>query len=174
MRPRRLLLASLMLLTAAGFAQKLPPTPAKTVAERLGYPANARLLMIHADDFGMLHSVNRAIMTAFEHKWITSASILVPCPWFPEVAKFAHEHPGADLGIHLALNSEWTTVHWGPVASKSEVPSLLDSDGYLPLVENQVVAQAKANEVEIELKAQIQKARDAGINISHLDTHMGT
>src|SRR5215469_14317405 len=147
MRPRRLLFALLML-TALGFAQQLPSNPPKTVAERLGYPANARLLMIHADDFGMLHSVNRAIMTAFEHKWITSASILVPCPWFPEVAKFAHEHPGADLGIHLALNSEWTTVRWGPVASKSQVSSLLDADGYLPLVENQVVAQAKANQVE--------------------------
>jgi len=174
MRLARLLLASLVLLTTAGLAQQPPPTPGKTVAERLGYPANARLLMIHADDFGMLHAVNRAIITAFEHKWITSASILVPCPWFPEVAKFAHEHPEADLGIHLALNSEWTTVRWGPVASKSQVSSLLDADGYLPLVENQVVAQAKANQVEIELEAQIKKARDAGLNISHLDTHMGT
>src|SRR5213082_2579232 len=94
-------------LIATTTAQNPPP---KNVAERLGYPANARLLMIHADDFGMLHSVNRAIISAFEHKWITSASILVPCPWFPELAKFAREHSEADLGIHLALNSEWTSV----------------------------------------------------------------
>jgi predicted glycoside hydrolase/deacetylase ChbG (UPF0249 family) len=163
----------ILVLAQLAFAQQ-PSAPAKTVAEHLGYPANSRLLMIHADDFGMLHSVNRAIMTAFEHKWITSASILVPCPWFPEVAKFAREHPDADLGIHLALNSEWTPVRWGPVASKSQVPSLLDQDGYMPLVEEQVVGHAKPNEAEIELEAQIKNARDSGVNVSHLDTHMGT
>lgn len=164
----------LLLLAQIASAQQSSPSPTKTVAERLGYPANSRLLMVHADDFGMLHSVNRAIITAFERKWITSASILVPCPWFPEVAKFAREHPDADLGIHLALNAEWTPVRWGPVASKSQVPSLLDSDAYMPLVEEQVVGHAKPSEVETELEAQIKKARDSGINVSHVDTHMGT
>ena len=169
----RTLLLVLILITVAR-AQTSARAQDRTVAERLGYPSNARLLMIHADDFGMLHSVNRAIITAFDHKWITSASILAPCPWFPEVAKFAREHPEANLGIHLALNSEWTPVRWGPVASPSEVPSLLDPDGYLPLVESMVVGRARPNEVEVELEAQVSKARDAGINVSHLDTHMGT
>src|SRR5918993_1567124 len=73
----------------------------RTLQERLGHPADARVLVIHADDLGMSHSVNRATFEALEKGWITSASILVPCPWFPEVARFAREHPDADLGIHL-------------------------------------------------------------------------
>src|SRR5271154_5184009 len=105
----------------------------ESVQHRLGYPDTARILVIHADDLGMNPSVNRAIFEALEKGWITSASILVPCPWFPEVAKWAKEHPNADVGIHQALNSEWTSFRWGPGSSKDKVPSLMDPDGYLPL-----------------------------------------
>ena len=83
-----------------------PAAQAPTVAERLGHPASARLVVIHADDLGMAHTVNRATFQALERGWVTSASILVPCPWFPEVVRFARAHPDADLGIHLALTSE--------------------------------------------------------------------
>ena len=145
----------------------------KTMQERLGYPASARLLVIHADDLGMSHSVNRATFEALEKGWITSASILVPCPWFPEVVKWAREHPDADVGIHQALNSEWTTLRWGPVSPKDKVPSLLDRDGYLPLDTPDVAHNAKLSEVETELRAQIDRAQAAGIHLTHLDTHMG-
>ncbi len=144
----------------------------KTVQERLGYPATARLLVIHADDLGMNHSVNRATFEALEKGWITSASILVPCPWFPEVARWAKEHPNADLGIHQALNSEWTTLRWGPVSSVDRVSSLLDPEGYLPLDTDVVAHNAKIPEVEIELRAQIDRAQSKGIHPTHLDTHM--
>src|SRR5271163_5369108 len=129
-----------LLQSPAQDAEKAPqqPVPEKTVQERLGYPASARLLVIHADDLGMAHSVNRAIFEAFENHWITSASILVPCPWFPEVVTWAKAHPDADLGIHLDLNSEWTSFRWRPISAADRVPSLLDADGYFPLEETEV------------------------------------
>jgi chitin disaccharide deacetylase len=144
-----------------------------TVAERLGYPANSRLLMIHADDLGMMRSVDRASFEALEKGWVTSASILVVCPWFPEVASFARAHPDLDLGIHLALNSEWTSLRWGPITGRTAA-SLLDADGYMPLVEEAVVQHADRAEAERELRGQIEKARAAGIHITHFDSHMGT
>jgi predicted glycoside hydrolase/deacetylase ChbG (UPF0249 family) len=143
------------------------------VQEKLGYPASARLLVIHADDLGMNHSVNRAIFEALEKGWVTSASILVPCPWFPEVAKWAKEHPDSDLGIHQALNSEWTALRWGPVSGRDRVPSLLDANGYLPLETDAVTQNAKLPEVETELRSQIEWAKASGIHLSHLDSHMG-
>jgi hypothetical protein len=145
-----------------------------SVQERLGHPADARLLVIHADDLGMSRSVNRATFEAFENDWITSASILVPCPWFPDVARWARTHPTADLGVHLALNSEWTGFRWGPVSGPEAVPSLLDPDGYFPLLETDVVARARPAEIDRELRAQIDRARRAGITVTHVDSHMAT
>jgi predicted glycoside hydrolase/deacetylase ChbG (UPF0249 family) len=133
-----------------------------------------RRLIIHADDLGMAHSVNRATFEALERGWITSSSILVPCPWFPEVAAWAKKHQDADLGIHLAVNSEWTGFRWPPLSGRSVVPSLVAPDGYMALVEEDVVRRAKPDEVERELRAQIEFARSSGVNITHLDSHMAT
>jgi chitin disaccharide deacetylase len=145
-----------------------------SLQERLGHPADTRLLVIHADDLGMSHSVNRATFEAFENGWITSASILVPCPWFPEVARWAKDHPDADLGVHLALNSEWTGFRWGPLSPRDAVTSLLDSDGYFPLLEADVVNRAQPAHIDRELRAQIDRARAAGVTLTHLDSHMAT
>ncbi len=177
---RRLLVSAAIVVLACGAsrAPEAAPTPAapqlRTLQERLGHAADARVLVIHADDLGMSHSVNRATFEALERGWITSASILVPCPWFPEVARWVRSHPQADLGIHLAVNSEWTGFRWAPLSPRDEVPSLLDGDGYFPLVEADVVARAKPAEIERELRAQIDRARAAGITITHLDSHMAT
>ena len=170
MRWRFVVVVAIMLLTRSGAAQ----SDGRTVQERLGYAASARLLVIHADDLGMSHSVNRATFEALEKGWITSSSILVPCPWFAEVVRFAREHPDADLGIHLAVNSEWTGFRWGPVSPVDAVRSLLDKDGYLPLEETAVVANARPDQVDRELRAQIDRARAAGVNLTHLDSHMAT
>lgn len=169
-----------ILLTVACAAAQMAPTaaapapPSNALAVKLGFPADARLLIIHADDFGMSHAENRATIEALEHGWVTSASILVPCPWFPEVAQWAKTHPKADLGIHLALTSEWTTMRWRPLMGKAIVPSLVDDDGYLPLTESAAAASAEPTHAQIELRAQIEQALAAGVHVTHLDTHMGT
>lgn len=144
-----------------------------SLQEKLGYPKDARLLIIQSD-LAMMHSTNRAAFQALEKKWITSATIIVPAPWFPEAADFARAHPDGDYGLHLALNSEWNAYRWGPVSQKALVPSLIDKDGYFPQLTNDVVLHAKMDEVERELRAQVDKAKAAGIPISHLDAHMET
>jgi chitin disaccharide deacetylase len=163
------ILLAVLLLTPALFSQS-----AKTVAERLGYPANSRLLVIHADDFGMMHTVNLGIEEALEKGWVNSASIMVPCPWFPEVAAWAKAHPNADLGIHITLNADWTTYRWRPIATQPIGSSLLDGEGYLPLTTEFVETNAKMSEVDVQARAQIDKAKRAGIRLTHLDPHMGT
>src|SRR5437763_5320341 len=145
----------------------------KTVAERLGYPAGSKLLIIHADDLAVAHSVNSASFDALDKNAVTSASIMVPCPWLTEVAQYAKAHPDADLGLHLTLTSEWKTYRWGPVESKDKVPSLLDGSGYLWPDTEPAKQHIKADEAELEIRAQIEKAMSLGIHPTHVDSHMG-
>src|SRR5688572_23632824 len=124
-----------------------------SLAHRLGYPGEAKLLIVHADDLGMAHSVNAATIKGFDSGLVNSGSIMVPCPWLSEIATYARANPQADLGLHLTLTSEWTTFRWGPVTSKDRVSSLLDKNGYFHLTEADAAAKADPQEVELEIRA---------------------
>lgn len=153
------------------FASTLCAQP-RTIAERLGYPAASKLLILHADDLGVAHSVDAASFEALDKGIISSASVMVPTPWIAEVAAYARAHPNADLGLHLTLTSEWETYRWGSVAPADKVASLLDSSGTFPRDDSTVAANAKPLEIERELRAQIERAMALGIRPTHLDSHM--
>lgn len=144
----------------------------KTLAERLGYPKDTRLLIIHADDLGVSHSENQASIIAMEQGSVSSASIMVPTPWFTEIANYARQHPKADLGLHLTLTSEWNNYKWRGLAENT--PGLHNPQGFLYGEVDSVYRSASPREVEMELRAQIEKARRFGIDVTHLDSHMGT
>jgi predicted glycoside hydrolase/deacetylase ChbG (UPF0249 family) len=154
----------------------LPDVSAQTptIAERLGYPADAKLLIVHADDLAVAHSQDMASFEALNRGAVSSASIMVPCPWLTEVADYAKAHSDADLGLHLTLTSEWKTYRWGPVAPRDQVPSLLDPQGFLWPEAGPAVKNIKPEEAEREIRAQIETAMKAGIHPTHLDSHMGT
>ena len=145
----------------------------RTIAERLGHPRDSKLLILHADDLGVAHSENAASFTALDSGWINSASIMMTTPWVTEVAEYAKRNPNADLGLHLTLTSEWETYRWGSVESRDKVPSLHDADGTLPRQSQTVATRAKIDEVERELRAQVERALAIGIKPTHLDSHMG-
>jgi len=144
-----------------------------SLVERLGFPADAKLLIINADDFGMNHATNQATIAALKSGGVTSATIMVPCGWFPEAATFARANPQAALGVHTVLTSEWGRYKWGPVLGREAVPSLCDPQGYFYTDVAAVYLHSKIEEAEREVRAQIDKALAAGIDVTHIDSHMG-
>ncbi len=144
------------------------------LAERLGHRPEDRILIVHADDVGVTHAANQAAFEAMEGGSITCGSILVPCPWFAEVAEFCRTHPKADFGVHLTLNSEYPLYRWRALSGREEAPTLYDEHGYLWLTTPEAVANVSPEDGAREMRAQVETALAAGIDVTHLDTHMGT
>jgi predicted glycoside hydrolase/deacetylase ChbG (UPF0249 family) len=145
-----------------------------TVTNRLlGYPADARLLIINADDFGMCHSVNEAIVGALAEGVVRSTTLMAPCPWVLQAMHFLTEHPEIPFGIHLTVISEWADYRWGPLTPREKAPSLIDKAGYFYNFEqmSQFLAQVSLDELEIEFRAQIEVVLAAGLKPTHLDWH---
>jgi chitin disaccharide deacetylase len=146
----------------------------QTIQEKLGYPKNAKLVIIHADDLGVSHSENAASTSAMEKGSVNSASIMVPCAWFPEIANYAATHPNTDLGLHITLTSEWKYYKWGPVTPHHLVPGLVNKQGFFYSSVDSVARSATAAEVEEETRNQVKRSIQFGMNPTHLDSHMGT
>jgi hypothetical protein len=175
MAPRSYLLEVLALgLCAWAAAQQAPTAGKKTAAEKLGYPAEARIVIIQAEDLGMAHSIDKASFEALEKGWVTTAGILVPAPWFPEVARWARSQPVADLGIQLDLNSDWSSYSWRPVSNLPKGVGIVDPSGYMMTSDQYVAVHADPASAEGEVRAQLDLAKKAGISLSHLDQHMNT
>ncbi len=160
---------------AVGMPRTVDPiSSGPSLAERLGFSATDRLLIVNADDAGLCGSANKAVEAGLEGGTMTSCSIMVPAPGYAEIASYARNHPELDYGVHLTHNCEWTSIRWGPIAPGEEVPGLTDPGGGLWPEIHEVYLHSSPREAEIEGRAQIRKALADGIDVTHIDSHMGT
>ncbi len=147
---------------------------AQTYAERLGFPKGAKVVILHVDDVGMSFDSNKGAFKAVEEGVATSMSVMMPCPWVSGFVHYLKEHPKTDAGLHLTLTSEWKDYRWGPLSGKPTVPGLVDAEGDLWHSVADVVKHASADEVDREIKSQLDRAKTMGFEPTHLDSHMGT
>ena len=153
------------------------PTHALGQADASRHPGSSEpvYLIIRTDDAGMSHSVNMAVERLIATGLPVSVSVMFPTPWYQETVDILKRHPEVSVGIHLTLNSEWKNYRWGPVLGRTAVPSLVDADGYFfPSSEALHQNHPNLQEVEKELRAQIERALHSGLKIDYVDYHMGT
>lgn len=144
---------------------------------KLNLPSDARVVVIHADDIGMGYSTVAGFPALVEAGILSSAAVMTPCPWFPGAAAMLRElrdHPRLDIGVHLTLNSEWNAYRWGPLSTRDRSSGLLDQEGYFHRREADVWRRADAQAIKAELRMQIETALAAGLDLTHIDSHMGT
>ena len=145
-----------------------------TYAEKLGFPKGKKVVIFHVDDVGMSLDGNHGAIESMTNGVATSCSIMMTCPWVPGYFHYLKDHPNTDAGLHLTLTSEWKDYRWGPLSGKSAVPGLEDGEGAMWASVEDVVKHATADEVEKEIRAQIERALQMGFRPTHLDSHMGT
>lgn len=146
----------------------------ETYAEKLGYPKGAKVIIMHIDDVGMSYDSNIGAIKAVEEGIANSMSVMMPCAWVPGFVHYLKNHPQIDAGLHLTLTSEWKDYRWGPLAGKPTVPNLVDSEGAMWRSVEETAKHASADEIEKEIRSQLDRARAMGFEPTHLDSHMGT
>src|ERR1017187_515799 len=144
-----------------------------TYAERLGWQKGDRVLILHMDDAGMSYDSNVGIQQVLEHGVARSLSVMMPCPWVPQMVHYLKAHPEADAGLHLTLTKEWHEYRWGPLAGVSVTPGLVDAEGAMWSSAAARTARATPFEVDREIRAQLDRAERMGFRPTHLDSHMG-
>jgi chitin disaccharide deacetylase len=148
----------------------MTPNPA---LRKLGFADHDRVVIIHADDIGMSQSNVAAYADLVEAKVMSSAAVMVPCGWFPAVARYCREHPNVDMGVHLTLNSETDACRWRPLSTHDPASGLVDEEGYFHRTREAFWEAGDPDSVLIELQAQVERALASGIDVTHIDTHMG-
>jgi len=144
------------------------------ILKKLGFSDNERVIVFHADDIGMCHASVAAYADLWGHSPLSSSATMVPCAWFPETARLLQTQGSTDMGVHLTLTSEWDGMRWGAISTGDPATGLLDAEGYFYRDSASVQKHAAIEAVKIELKAQIERAKAAGIDITHIDSHMGS
>jgi chitin disaccharide deacetylase len=151
----------------------MPSAQTSETNRLLGYPADARLLIINADDFGMCHATNTAIFRSLTEGVVCSTTLMVPCPWAIHAMRLLRENPAIPFGVHLTALCDGADYRWRPLTSQDKVPSLVDETGYFYRFERmaEFLAQARLDELEVEFRAQIETVLNAGLKPTHLDWH---
>ena len=142
--------------------------------KKLGYSDRDRLVIVHVDDLGMSYAGVQAFQDLWDFGTISSGAVMAPCPWFPAAAQMACADPQMDIGVHATLNCEWDLYRWPALSTRERGSGLVDAEGYLPHRPEAVQEKASAEVVGAELSAQIERALRAGIDVTHIDSHMGT
>lgn len=142
--------------------------------KKLGFSDTDRLVIIHTDDIGMCHASVQAFKDLWEFGTITSGAVMVPCPWFPATAEMCRANPEMDMGVHATLNAEWESYRWSPLSTRDQASGLMDADGYFHQWHEAVYQNAKPEAVAVEVHAQVERALASGIDVTHVDSHMGT
>lgn len=149
----------------------MQPNP---LLKKLGYSDTDHLVVIHTDDIGMCHASMQAFKDLWDFGTISSGAVMVPCPWFPATAQMCRENPAMDMGVHATLNAEWESYRWGPVSTRETGSGLMDEAGYFHQWEPAVYENAREEAVSVEVNVQVERALAAGIDVTHIDAHMGT
>ncbi len=143
------------------------------VLDKLGFSATDRLVILHMDDVGMCQAAVQAYEDLWQAGTISSGAVMMPCPWAGAAAQYCRAHPGVDMGVHTTITAEWETYRWAPLSTRDPDSGLMDENGFFPRTVEEIQAGGKPEAVYQEIKMQVQRALDWGVDVTHIDTHMG-